>query len=365
MFRSLVRLQHVDLGFTAPPADVLAVQIDPTHLPRERQYQFYQELLQRLQSLSGVQSAALSLNIPPNRARYLDNFTIPGVTEATPNVPFSLCGPNVFKTLGIPLLEGRDFTEDDKHGGHPVVIISDSLAKQYFRDSNPIGRTFKQGDSTEPENPYMEVVGVVGDVRFNGVREANTMAYYGPYTQEAVPYWKYLLVRTSNPLSLVPTIRSVVRQIDNRVSIGHPETMGQVIALDLEESRIQTFILLLFAILAILLAAIGIYGLMLYTVVQERKEIALRIAIGAQRWHVVFLVTQRAFLLTCGGILAGVPVALLATRLLRTFLFGITANDPETFALMGAVVMSMAMAATIIPVWKAVRTHPVSVLKSE
>lgn len=365
MFRSLIKLQQVALGFTAPPAEILALQVDPTHLPREQQLQFYQDLLQRVEALNGVEAATVTINVPPHRTRYMDNFQIPGINETTPYVPVSLCSKNFFKTLGIPLLQGRDFNDDDKYGGHPVAIISESVARRYFGNVNPFGRTLKQGDSTEPKNPYMEIVGVVGDVKFNGLRDTNALGLYTPFQQEHVPYWKTLLVRTKNPLSLVPTIRSIAQEMDKKTSLGHPETMEQIIAEDLQQSKMETSILLLFAILALILAAIGIYGLMLYSVVQEGKEIALRIAIGAQRWQIIYLIARRAFTLTCVGILAGCAVTLAATPLIRSFLYGVTANDPMTFVMMAIVVMVTGMTATLIPVLKAVKIDPVVVLKYE
>ena len=371
LLRSLARLQSVTGGFAAPPQELLTMAISPT----DRKYDdagpvraYYDQVVERVRQLPGVQSAAVSDTLPPNRQSDSDTFMIQGQAlaagEINPAVSDAVVGPGYFETMLIPLRQGRYFTAHDTQDSAPVVIVSESLARRFFPNQDPVGRHLKQS-GPDYKVPYMEIAGVVGDVKYTGLQKENDAAYYMPYRQN---YGRrmFLVVRsTLGAAGLAPVLRRQIQSIDPGVTLNAVSTMQQALDTDFAQPRFDSFLLALFAAIALVLAAVGIYGVIAYSVAQRTHEIGVRIALGAGRANVLGMVMRQGALLALVGIALGLAGAFILTRLLSTLLFGVTATDPFTFAAVALGLLAVALSATFIPAHRATRISPVAALRYE
>jgi putative ABC transport system permease protein len=371
LLRSFSLLQQVKAGFSADPQKVLAVDITLSgakYAQGKAQVAFFDRLIEQARSLPGVESAALSDSLPPSDAGDSDTFVIEGqpwTQEGFPSTDNGILGPGYLRTLGIPLLKGRDFSDSDTSDSLPVTLISESLARRYFPNDDPIGHRLKQSDPNLHGSPFMEIVGVVGDVKYDGLDAKSDMAYYTPYRQNFARNM-YLVVRSGLPAAgLLRTLHQQIRDLDPDVVINSPSTLEQVMSESVAQPRFRTFLLGLFAAIALLLAAIGIYGVIAYSVAQRTHEIGIRMALGAQRVDVLRLVAGRGLRLTLAGLAIGVVVALAVTRLLSTLLFGVGPTDPLTFAAMAVLLCAVAVVACAEPAHRAMRVDPMVALRYE
>ena len=289
----------------------------------------------------------------------------PWTQERFPSTDNGILGPGYLRTLGIPLLKGRDFSDSDTADSPPVTLISESLARRYFPHEDPIGHRLKQSDPNLHGSPFMEIVGVVGDVKYDGLDAKSDMAYYTPYRQNFARNM-YLVVRSSLPAAgLMLTLHQQIRGLDPDVVINPPSTLEQAMSESVAQPRFRTFLLGLFAAIALLLAAIGIYGVIAYSVAQRTHEIGIRMALGAQRADVLRLVAGRGLRLTLAGLGIGVVAALAVTRLLSTLLFGVGPTDPLTFVAMATLLCAVAVVACAEPAHRAMRVDPMVALRYE
>jgi len=369
LLRSLALLQRVTGGFSTPPQELLTMAISPT----DRKYNddravraYYDQVLELARHLPGVQSAAVSDSLPPNRQADADTFMIEGQTlppgEMNPAVSKPVVGPGYFETMRIPLRQGRYFSEHDTQDSTPVAIVSESLARHFFPGQDPIGQRIKQ---SAPDDPYMEIVGVVGDVKYTGLQRDTDSAYYMPYRQDHARQMFLVVRSTLGVAGLAPVLRRQIQSIDRGVTLNAVSTMQQALDTDFAQPRFNTILLTLFAGIALLLAFVGIYGVIAYSVTQRTHEIGIRMALGAGRASVLGMVIGQGARLALLGIALGLAGALILTRLLSTLLFGVGATDPLTFATVGLGLLAVALLAAFIPAHRATRISPVVALRYE
>lgn len=370
MIRSFLRLQDVNPGVKTDNILTMHFSLPISKYQGSAQTAtFFRELLQRVQALPGVESAATSISLPPNLLLLSDSFTVEGQPiapgETAPLAPALFVSPDYFRALGVPLLKGRYFTDADTANSPNVTIISDTMARQFFPGEDPLGKRIKLGGPERPNAPWMEVVGVVGDVKYNGLDIASEPVFYRALEQAAFRL-NYLVVRTKNdPMTLVPAIRSEVASIDSDLPISRIKTMDQIMSESVAQPRFRTLLLGVFGAVALLLAAVGIYGVMAYTVSQRQREIGIRMALGAQQSDILKMVVRQGVTLALVGTGIGLAGAFAASRFIAKLLFGVSATDLTTFLGIAFLLAVVATAACYIPARRATRVDPMVALRHE
>ena len=371
LLRSFVNLQRVTGGFSTPPSQILTMLISPGN----RKYSdpraglpFYDEVLRRVRNVPGVEMAAVTDALPPDRQGDADSFGIEGQTlapgELNPIISTVTVGPDIFQAFRIPLIQGRYFTGHDNQDSTPVAIVSESFARRFFAGQPALGKRIRHSGA-DSGDPWMEIVGVVGNVNYLGLAADADPAYYMPFAQYYVPRM-YLAVRSSGDAAmLTASLCRDIQSIDPSVTLAQIATMEQSLNQSISQPRFDTMLLGLFAGIAILLAAVGIYGLIAYSVAQRTHEIGVRIALGATQGDVVRMVVGQGASLAAIGIAIGLGGAFALTHLLKTMLFGIGATDALTFAAAPLGLMAVVLLATFLPALRATRTSPVVALRYE
>ena len=373
LIRSFVLLGQVNSGAQAPPENVLSMKISPIASKYRNSDQiipFYKRVLERAQATPGVLYAGISDSLPPDRQYDYDTFVIQGQQlppgEINPAVTCPIVSPDYFRTLGIPLVRGRFFTEHDTENAPPVVIISESMARRYFPNENPLGRRLKASGPDLNGTPFMEIVGVVGGVRYTGLDDQPADAYYQPYGQTMYYPRTNLVVRSAGPAAgLASSLRRTVRDLDPDTVISDVTTLEEALGASVVGPRFRTMLLGGFALCALLLAAIGIYGVIAYSVAQRTQEIGIRMALGAPRSNVIGQVVTEGLRLAIAGTVLGVAGAFLATRLLSSLLFAVKATDALTFAIGPLILIAVALLASFLPACRAALVDPVIALRHE
>ena len=369
LIRSFVLLGRVQTGFEAPPDRILTLQLAPTGQNYREQpalAAYWRQVLARVQALTGVESAAFANTLPPDRVAFSDGFEIPGRTPKNggPVVPVPWVTYDYFRTLGIPVLRGRVFDRRDTPGSPNVMVISETLARRYFPGENPIGQRLKHGGPAL-NNTYNEIVGVVADVKYEGLGGENVPIYYESADQYSSPAM-WLVVRTAGPArQWLAAIRNQIRAIDPNVLAARAGSMKEELRESVALPQFRTTIMGIFAASALLLAAIGIYGILAYTVERRTQEIGVRIALGATPREVLRLVIGQGGRLTIVGMALGWAGAFAVTRLLKTMLFGVTASDTLTFAGAALTLGAVTLIASLIPALRAARVDPLTALRHE
>ena len=326
---------------------------------------FYEDLRKRFESIPGVSSATLSQSSIINAGR--TGQAIRGTMKIGPvtveNARALAAGPHFLTTMQIPILAGREIDDRDQLGSTPVAVISERLARTYFGNENPVGRRI----TVSEEKRDLEIVGVSGNVRYGGLKneEDSAMTVFVPASQFSPDRVTYALRTAGDPLRYVNTVHELVREADSRILVTNVVT--QAAEIDRTITREVTFAKLCtgFAILALLTACVGLYGTMSYSVARQVGEIGIRMALGAQRGAVVWMVLRRVLLLAAVGLAISVPAALIAFRLVKSFLFETQPNDPGTLALAGVVLLSAAILAGYAPARRASRIDPLTALRHE
>ena len=371
LVRSLIELQRVQSGVGAEPRHVLSMYVTATNAKYRdvaKGVAFYQNILDSVRALPGVEAAGMADLRPPNWWEEDDSFNIDGQPwsqGAFPSTPVGHVMPGYFETLQIPLLRGRYLTDADRRDGHGVVLISESLARRYFPNDNPLGHIMHQSQP-ELHTPPMEIVGVVGDVKYQGLDSKNSpMAYYTPVAQSFVEA-QFLYVRSTRAAaSLAPEIERAIHAIDRDAVVNQEQTLEVSISNSASEPRFRTTLLGSFALAALLLAAIGVYGVIAYSVAQRTQEFGIRMALGAQPSDVLRLVVGKGAALGAAGVVIGLVASLLLTRTLERFLFQVKTTDPLTLVTVAAVLGLVAILAGYLPARRAVRVNPTIALRYE
>jgi putative ABC transport system permease protein len=372
LIQTFYKLQNQYSGLR--PENVLTLR---TGLARNRYNEhykrvaFYDQVLERVRSLPGVVSAGYTTSVPLEWKGGTSGF-VPEGLQALPGLSYDANHRNVsadyLQTLGIPLLEGRYFDSRDNARSQAVAIVNETMARQYWPEQSALGKRFKIGDP-DSERPWLSVVGVVGDVRQMGIDVPVKAEMYLPYQQ--VPYYAWfaprdLVIRSSgDPMNLVAAVRSEVRAVDPLQPISNIRTMEQILGEETAPRRLSMTLLATFAGLALLLAAIGIYGVLSYFVVQYTPEIGIRLALGAQTGHVLGLVLRRGMILVVLGVGIGLIASLVLTRWMTSLLYGVSASDPATFASIALMLTAVALLACYIPARRATKVDPLVALRCE
>jgi len=335
----------------------------------QRRTAFFDEVTRRVQTLPGVQSAAVAGNLPFTYNGDSMSIAVEGIPDPPidqwPDVIFRTIGPGYFATMGIPLVRGRDFTDQDTPDTMPVVVISEKTAKYYWPNEDPIGKHLKPGATTS-DVQWRTIIGVVKDVRQNDFIAEPKMEMYFSYRQMKDLVANALVVRTSvDPLSLATSVRNTVWAVDKDQPVANIDSMEHIVAGAVARQRFSTLLLALFAGVALVLAAVGIYGVMSYSVAQQTREIGVRIALGARRSDVLKMTVKQGLKLVGVGLTCGLVVALVLTRVMASLLFGISATDPITFLSIAFIQLSVALLASYIPALRATRVDPVIALRAQ
>jgi len=369
MLRSLVQLERVPLGFN--PDNVVTMQVD---LPAGRAktdrvvLDSYHQIMDAVRSLPGVRSAAVTSSVPLSGLNNTTgNFTVEGQPPLgagqQQQAGFRILSPDYFSTMGIPVMKGRDFNNADNSDSTPVVIINSALARRYFGDTDPIAQRLHL--SMDAKGKYRVIVGVVRDFKYDGLELPVGPETYVPHSQNA---WDFmaLAVRTdAKPRNSIVPIQNAIWGIDRNIALSRTKTMPQAVAVASEWTRFYLMLLCIFAVVALALSAIGIYGVMSYTVSQSTREIGIRMALGARTSDALGLMIRRAAALTAAGIGGGLIVALAVTRVMKALLFEVAATDPLTFIIVPFVLAAAALLACYLPARRAARVDPVLALRSE
>ncbi len=370
LIHSFVRLTSVSPGFALSGRDGVVQTVKVTLPERlydkpERIHAFARGGLDRIQNLPGVKSASL-INSPPFGMPFIrDEFGIEGQPKPTLDAGQPKIAAGYFKTMGIPLLAGRDFTARDTAEAPKVAIVSERIARAYFPGGpgGALGRRVRLGDRGE----WLTVVGVVADIRQMGLDGDVQPMIYVPFQQERGFVLRFVtfVVRTATPASVVRGIRAEIRRAAPDLPIESTVTMDEAVAASVAQPRFRMLLLVLFAMTATLIATCGIYGLMAYAVTQRRREIGVRMALGAQRRDVLRLVLTRALRIVVAGLIVGLAGAAGVTRMLRTFLFGVTPTDPIAFTIVTLLLMAVGLMAAWLPARRAAKTDSMEALRSE
>lgn len=310
--------------------------------------------------------AAMTDSLPPDRQGDADTFEIEGQNLAfedmNPVVSVITATSGLFQTLGIPLVKGRYFTEHDNQDSQPVAIVSEGFARRFFPNQEALGKRILHSGPNSGE-PWMEIVGVVGNVKYLGLTVDTDPAYYMPFGQAYYPRM-FLVVRSSGDAArLAGLLRQEVQSIDHGVTLAQIGTMEQALSLSESQPRFDTMLLALFAGIALVLAAVGIYGLISYSLAQRTHEMGVRIALGAGQADIVRMVVRQSVLLAMVGVGLGLGGAFALTHFLRTMLFGIDAKDLLTFATAPLGMMVVVLLATSVPALRATRISPLVALR--
>lgn len=368
LMRTVLVLLKTEPGFN--PNNVMTMRLNlpgTRYKDQAQRLAFYQELLRRVQSLPGVESAAAVNYLPLGGSNSSDSFLVEGIPDPPPGQEFigryRNCTPDYFRTMGIPVLKGRSFTDQDKAGATPVIIVNETMAQKYWPDADPIGKRVRLNAPLN-EAPWMQVVGVVKDVKHN-LQTPITTDYYLPHAQDS---WSsmVLVARTEgDPQSVASQMRQQVWALDKDQPVYDVQTMEQVRSFSVSLYSFSAGSLGLFAAIALLLAAIGIYGVMSYAVMQRTQEIGIRMALGARAADVLKLVVKNGMSLALLGVVAGLAGAFALTRLLQSLLFGITPTDALTFAVVTFGLLLIALLACYIPARRATKVDPLVALRYE
>lgn len=372
LIRSFVRLQNVDVGFN--PQGLLTMRVEMSEgkaQETERRVSFYQAVLERVQALPGVEAVGIANAAPIITPGMRAGIVLEDKPDAPPGQPYlannRVVSPDYFRTLGIPLFKGRLLSAQDNAQAPAAVLINQAMARRYWNDEDPVGKRFKLG-ARATNTPWLTVTGVVGDIRQAGLDNAPFPEFYTPFTQGharwAVP--RVLFVRTAgDPLSLVAAVKDQIWAIDKDQPIWAVRTMEEHVERWLGPRRFNLWLLGVFATLALVLASVGIYGVISYAVSQRTREIGVRVALGATQRDIVKLIVGHGLTLTLCGVAVGLIGAVFLTRWLATLLFEVSTTDPLTFAVIPALLTAVALLACWIPARRATKVDPLTALRQE
>ena len=361
MMKSFGRLLEVDPGFN--PERLLVFNIGlPSSADAARKTSFYNEVVERLKSVPGVQAVGAVSRLPLAGGNSSRSFNVPG-NDRSYDADIRISTPEYFRTMAIPLRKGRNFSAHDTSGSTLVAIINEAIAETVFPGQDPIGKYIT---NFGPKMDKLQIVGVVGNVRHVALEKAVRPEIYLPLTQAQWPSM-FIAVRSAlyNLLSLIPAVQNTVWSVDRNVPLANPRTMLDVIGRSVMRQKFAMLLLSIFAGLATLLAAIGLYGVISYSVAQRTKEIGIRMALGAQRAAMLRMILRQSGTLVLIGILLGVPVALGATRLLGALLYGVGATDLGTYLLVIVLLGAAGLLASFIPARRATKVDPMVALRYE
>jgi putative ABC transport system permease protein len=367
LIRTLVNLQRVPLGFE--PHGVITFQLAPPpnrYALTSTAPLFYRSLITALQSIPGVRLAAVSSGVPFGAGNYTTHPMLTAGASVLPPgtlvpIDWRIVSPDYFATMGVPLVRGRTFTDADGPTAAPVVIVSQATAQRFWGDVDPIGRTLIR---SADRNTTFTVIGVVGDVRSTALTQESLALYY-PVATRAWPLMDIVVQGTAGPEAVLPTIRRVVHDLDPQLALANVRTMDEWVAASAAQPRFDTALLVAFAALAVIIAAVGIYGVLAYSVSQRTREIGVRLALGAEPAAVLRLVVGEGMRVGFTGIAVGLVAAFMLSRAIASLVYGVPTRDPMTYAGVTGVLLAVALIACVLPARRASRVDPIIALHCE
>ena len=370
LFRTFLQLQSVQSGFD--PQQVLTVRLSPSgaNYKTDADYStFFGNVLQRISAIPGVKSAGL-INTLPLAKGPTAGFRIEGRPPATPDkwpsANYRSISPDYFRTMKIPMIAGRAFTEQDKDQSPRVIMINQALARENFANEDPVGKRINFGGIESNGQPvWWEIIGVAADVRNLELREEGSPDIYFNYRQDLFAGMNVVIRTTVEPQSLSSAVRFAVAEVDRNTPVSDVKTMEHLVSESVTQPRFNLFVLSVFGFIALMLSAAGIYAVTAYSVAQRTHEVGIRMALGAQRMDVLKLIVGGGMALIAGGIIIGLVTSVALTRLLNSLLFGVSATDPLTFAAITLALAAVALFACYIPARRAMKVDPLVALRYE
>ncbi|HKS41739.1 MAG TPA: FtsX-like permease family protein, partial [Blastocatellia bacterium] len=369
LIRSFLQVQQVEPGFVARNVLSLRISVAGTAFAEQsRRWSFYQQMWERVGRLPGIESVGGGSILPLTGSISWGSITPEGYNPASGQSMIQADGRiasvGYFETMKIPLISGRYFNEQDTKDSLKVAIIDEKMARQYWPDTDAVGKRLKWGDR-DSDNPWMTIVGVVGNVKQYALDTDSRVAFYSPHAQ-ALSGTMYLVARTTgDPLSLAAAVTKEARDMDPNVPVFDIRSMEQLLSASLARRRFAMLSLGLFAAVAMLLAVVGIYGVMSYAVAQRTREIGIRMAMGAQTRDVLKLIVAQGMSLAGIGVGIGLAGAVAVTRVMANLLFGVSATDPVTFAAIALLLAGVALVACYVPARRATKVDPMVALHYE
>jgi putative ABC transport system permease protein len=369
LIKSMTRLVAVDPGFD--PKNILTAEIS---VPQANMYygppehpRFCEEIEDRVASLPGVLSASAAAHLPlrgnAGRGFSIEGRPEPGPDEDGPGGAYTVTCPNYFRTLGVPVQKGREFTREDRLGSPGVVVINEALARRYWPDEDPIGRRIRIGRKGVAD--WLTIVGVVGDVKHWGLARDTQPQLFRPYTQAAWPFMRVVVRTAGAPATFATRVKQAMLVVEPDRPVSGIQTMETIVRGSVGTRRFPMLMLAALAGLALVLAAIGIIGVVSYSVTQATHEIGIRTALGAQHLDILRLMISRSMSWVLLGVAAGGVLSIFATRLLKSMLYDVTPADPAVLIVVVAILSTVALVASYVPARRAARIDPLKALHSE
>jgi putative ABC transport system permease protein len=372
LIRSFIKLASVDPGFHVAQVLTFELSLPDSRFEKEaQQVAFMDQLMPRLDAIPGVTSAGAVLALPLTDRSFVISFQIGGrppmPPAQQPSIQTRVATTEYFQTMGIPLKRGRLFSADDRAATPPVVLLTESAVREYFPNEEPLGKKITLGWGHGPGTPRAggEVVGIVGDIKEEGLQEPNPPQIYLPYRQWPIQSMAVVLKTAVPPASISEAARRAVHDVDPNLPVSQVRTLEQIVSRSISQPRFYMTLLAAFAALALVLAAIGIFGVLSYAVAQRTREIGIRMALGAQESTVVRLVVREAMLLAAAGVTLGLIAAFFVSHSLEAFLFQTRPTDPLTFAGVATLLAVVALTASYIPARRATQVDPLTALRAE
>jgi putative ABC transport system permease protein len=367
MIKSFVSLLHVNPGFD--PENVLALQISlpgSKYKEDEQTVRFYQQALERMRSLPGVVDAGLTLMLPSQGAPWTSDFTIEGrpPEEYGKEVRHNVVDSDYFRTMRVQLVNGRGFADSDAKERPAVIVINEALARGFFANEDPIGKRIKFS-KPEVEDDWQTIIGVVSNEKLEGLSSNVRPEIYQSYLQNGASEVSLVVRTAGDPHALIGALRGEMRALDKDIPVFNIKTMNEVLYESVARERFTVLLLTIFAGVALVLSAVGIYGVTSYAVTQRTHEIGIRMALGAKKGDVLKLVVQHGAKLALAGVALGIASAFALTRLMETLLFGVSATDPLTFIAISSILLAVALGACAVPARRATKVDPMIALRYE
>ena len=369
MIKSFLRLQSVNPGFN--PANLITLEMqlpENKYSDKDRQAIFQQQLVQRVAQVPGVQSVGTVDNLPFSGNEFNVGYSIEGQPPLNaaerPRAFLRNVSPNYFEAMGIPLRKGRGFTESDNANAPAATIINETAARKFWPNEEPLGKRFKRG-SVDSQNPWLTVVGVIGAVSHSSLQVASQPEVYLPFQQNPGLNLTLVARTSSDPKAFAGAVRREVSAMDNDLPVSNIKFMDEIVGKSVAQPRVYALLLGIFAGLALILAAIGIYGVISYSVTQRTHEIGIRMALGAQTRDVLALIIKQGMALALVGIFLGLLVSLALTRVLASQLYGVSSTDPVTYSAISLLLMFVALIACYIPAQRATKVDPMIAVRYE
>jgi putative ABC transport system permease protein len=371
MITSFSRLQSEDPGFRREQVHVMSLTLPQgRYATQAQQSQFYGRVLEQLHANPIMRhTVSLAFPTPLQAGNASSSFLVYGRTSLPenerPTAAFASIAPDFFRTLAIPLLRGRDFDDHDADKAPGVVIVNQTMARRYFPNEDPIGQRLVFGSDMNKESARVTIVGVVGDVRGLGLDKQPPPMFYFPYKQFVMPFMSLMMRSSASSTDVSQAVRAAVRQVDPEMPVEELETLDDIVNRTIAQPRFRSTLLSMFAGAALLLALVGVYGVLSFAVAQRRRELGIRAALGAQPRDLLKLVIGQGLTLAGAGIITGMAGAFAVSGLLTGMLYGVGTTDPRTILLATAALLTAALLACALPAWRAMRLDPLVALRDE